>query len=133
MSAVKGERGFKFLRRSAEHGFTLIELMVALAVFSLVALTLLKLQGAIVKNSGEIATQSVGQIVAHNLAVETLTDPRAPSIGADEGATTNGGQSWRWRRVTSTTADASLVRVDITVLDQAGCPAGRLSLARPVL
>ena len=76
----RGERGYT--RRSAEHGFTLIELMVALAVFSLVALTLLKLQGAIVRNSGEIGDRAVGQVVAHNLAVETLTDPRAPAIEA---------------------------------------------------
>jgi general secretion pathway protein I len=124
--------GLTSLRRSAEHGFTLVELMVALAVFSLVALTLIKLQGAIIRNSGEIAVRNVGQIVAHNLAVETLTDPRAPSLGESEGAVTNGGQQWRWRRVTKETADPKLVRIDIAVVDQTGRSAGVLTLARPI-
>jgi general secretion pathway protein I len=124
--------GFPSWRRSVEHGFTLIELMVALAVFSLVALTLIKLQGAILRNSGEIATRNVGQIVAHNLAVGTLTDPRAPSLGLSEGTVVNGGQNWRWTRLTKETADPKLVRIDIAVVDQTGRSAGALTLARPM-
>jgi general secretion pathway protein I len=106
-----------------EAGFTLVELMVALAVFSLVALTLLKLQGTVVRNSGEIAARATGQIVAHNLAVEIMTDPRAPSLGTE---------SWRWVRQTKATADPTLVRVDIAVANALGQPAAALTLARPV-
>lgn len=119
-------------RDRGESGFTLIELMVALAIFSLVALTLLKLQGAIVRNSGEIASQAMGQVVVHNMAVELLTDPRAPSIGKEEGVTQNGGANWSWTRTTRTTADPRLVRIDIAVRDAQGRPAGMLSLARAV-
>ena len=116
-----------------ERGFTLVELMVALAIFSLVALTLLKLQGTIVRNSGEIATQAMGQIVAHNLAVETILDPRPPPLGKSDGVTDNGGRNWNWSRTTASTADARLVRVDIEVRDEAGRPAALLTLARPAL
>ncbi len=111
-------------------GFTLIEMMVALAIFSLVALTLLKLEGAILRNSGEIETQAMGQIVAHNMAVEILTDPRPPPLGNEEGVTDNGGRHWAWSRTTASTADPRLVRVDIAVRDEAGRPAGALTLAR---
>ncbi len=44
----EGESGFESQWRSAEHGFTLIEMMVALAIFSLAALALLRLEGATV-------------------------------------------------------------------------------------
>lgn len=115
-----------------EAGFTLVELMVALAVFSLVALTLLKLQGTVVRNSGEIAARATGQIVAHNLAVEIMTDPRAPSLGTEQGTTDNGGQSWRWVRQTKATADPTLVRVDLAVTNALGQPAAALTLARPI-
>lgn len=125
------EHGFTSLKRSAEHGFTLVEMMVALAIFSLVALTLLKLEGAIVRNSGEIAAHELGQTVVRNLAVETLTDPRPPPLGKSEGVVQNGGQNWSWTRTAALTADPRLVRVDIAVRDTAGLPAGALSLARP--
>jgi general secretion pathway protein I len=106
-------------------------MMVALAIFSLVALTLLKLEGTIVRNSGEIASQGMGQIVAHNMAVETLTDPRPPALGTADGVTDNGGRHWNWTRTASLTADPRLVRVDIAIRDEAGRPAGALTLARP--
>jgi len=112
-------------------GFTLIEMMVALAIFSLVALTLLKLEGTILRNSGEIEAQAMGQIVAHNMAVETLTDPRPPVLGKTEGVIDNGGRHWSWMRTAAITADPRLVRVDIAVRDEAGRPAGMLTLARP--
>src|SRR5690606_32222495 len=122
-SPSQGDRG--------DAGFTLIEMMVALAIFSLVALTLLKLEGTIVRNSGEIASQGMGQIVAHNMAVETLTDPRPPALGTAEGVTDNGGRRWSWTQTAALTADPRLVRVDIAIRDEAGRPAGALTLARP--
>lgn len=114
-----------------DSGFTLIEMMVALAIFSLVALTLLKLEGTIIRNSGEIASQAMGQIVAHNMAVETLTDPRPPALGKAEGVVDNGGRHWIWTRTAALTADPRLMRVDIAIRDEVGRPAGSLTLARP--
>ncbi len=115
---------------ASEAGFTLVEMMVALAIFSLVALTLLKLEGTIIRNSGEISTQALAQVVAHNMAVEALTNPRTPSLGQEEGVVDNGGQLWNWRRTTALTADPRLVRIDIAIGDAKGRPAAALSLAR---
>lgn len=115
-----------------EAGFTLIEMMVALAIFSLVALTLLKLQGTIVRNSGEISAQAMGQIVAHNLAVESLTDPQPPRLGEEKGVIDNGGRLWNWQRTAALTADPRFVRVDIRISDESGRPAAALALARAV-
>lgn len=98
-----------------EAGFTLLEMLVALAVFSLAALALLRLEGATVRQTGELDERMIAQLVARNLAVETITDPGPPPIGASSGETVNGGRSWRWARVTSRTPDQRLVRVDISV------------------
>ena len=64
---ASGDRG--------ESGFTLIEMLVALAIFSLAALALLRLQGATVTTTGQLQDQALAQIVARNIAVEALTDP----------------------------------------------------------
>jgi general secretion pathway protein I len=113
-----------------ERGFTLIEMMVALAVFSLAALALLRLQGATVSSTAVIETRALGQIVANNLAVEALTDAVPPPLGKSEGVTENGGRKWRWSRTTKRTADVRIVRIDIGVVDEFGRPGGALSLAR---
>jgi general secretion pathway protein I len=123
-------RGLTPLRRSAENGFTLIEMMVALAIFSLAALALVKLQGATVRNTATVDTKAMAQIVANNIAVETLTDPSPPTIGKAEGQEANGGQTWRWTRTISKTADAKIVRIDIAVADPRGLPVAALTLAK---
>jgi general secretion pathway protein I len=116
--------------RQSQQGFTLIEMMVALAVFSLAALALLRLQGATVSSTAMIETRALGQIVANNLAVEALTDAVPPPLGKSEGVVENGGRKWRWSRITKRTADVRIVRIDIGVVDEFGRPGGALSLAR---
>jgi general secretion pathway protein I len=113
-------------------GFTLIELMVALAIFSLAALALLRLEGATLKSTATIADQAIGQIVVRNLAVQVMTDVRAPALGKADGAVVNAGRTWRWTRETKSTADPRIVRVDLKVADAAGRNTGVLSLARPI-
>lgn len=120
------------VRQTSSAGFTLIEMMVALAVFSLAALALLRLQGATVRNVATIESRTLGQIVANNLAVEVLTDRALPPLGKSEGVTSNGGRTWRWVRVTKRTADSRIIRVDISITDEFGAAAGSLSLARPI-
>ena len=82
----------------SEAGFTLIEMLVALAIFSLAALALLRLGGATATNTASLADQAMAQIVARNLAVETLTDPQPPAFGSSQGNLVNGGRRWRWTR-----------------------------------
>lgn len=119
-------------KAKSQRGFTLIEMMVALAVFSLAALALLRLQGATVSSTAVIETRALGQVVANNLAVEALTDAVPPPLGKSEGVVQNGGRTWRWSRITKRTADVRIVRIDIGVVDERGQPGGALSLARTV-
>ena len=126
------EHGFTSLRRSAENGFTLIETLVALAIFSLAALALLRLEGATLSSTSVLSDRAVGQIVVRNLAVQVMTDARAPALGESNGAVVNAGRTWRWVRQIKQTDDARIVRVDFAVTDDAGRQSGALSLARTV-
>ena len=114
-------------RKPAEGGFTLIEMLVALAIFSLAALALLRLGGATATNSASLADQAIAQTVARNLAVETLTDPQPPAFGASQGDAVNAGRRWRWTRTVSRSPEARIQQIEILVQPEAGGP-GRASL-----
>ena len=114
-------------RKRGEHGFTLIEMMVALAIFSLAALALLRLGGATAANSARLREQAIAQIVADNIAAETLTDPAPPSFGVQTGEAVNAGRRWVWTRRTGRSPEARIQQIEISVSDPAGGP-GRASL-----
>ncbi len=112
-------------------GFTLIEMMVALAVFSLAAMALIRLEGAIIRSASSLDRTMMAQIVARNVAVETLTDAKPPVTGVSNGVEDNGGRAWSWQRVAAPLGDQGAVRVDVTVSDTTGTTLGRLTVVRP--
>ena len=115
------------LRPPGEAGFTLIEMLVALAIFSLAALALLRLGGATATNSARLQEQAIAQIVARNIAVETLTDPEPPAFGATGGTTIDGGRRWRWSRIDARSPEARIQQIAIAVEPEEGGP-GRAAL-----
>ena len=113
-----------------EQGFTLIEMLVALAIFSLAALALLRLEGATVSSTALLQEQAVAQIVARNIAVETITDPAAPAYGTAQGETVNGGRRWRWVRITGRSPEPRIQMINIAVMTERGREAARLTIFR---
>lgn len=117
--------------RKGESGFTLIEMLVALAVFSLAALALIRLQAYTTRNAAELETRVVAQSVVRNRAVEILTDPRPPALGQTSGQVENGGLTWNWTQDAKLTEDQRFVQVDITANENvSGAPAS-LTILRP--
>jgi len=104
--------------------------MVALAVFSLAALALLRLEGATLSSTHELDRRTMAQIVARNLAAETLTDPAPPTLGETRGEEVNGGSTWRWTRAARRIGDGIAIRVDIAVADETGQGLADLTLVR---
>ncbi|WP_240330787.1 type II secretion system minor pseudopilin GspI [Sphingorhabdus sp. Alg239-R122] len=113
------------------NGFTLLEVLVALAIFSLAALTLLRMTSASLSQTADLDQRFERQIVAQNLAAEILTDPRAPSLGEANGTVTNFGREFNWTRRAELIGDNdTLVRVDIAVSEGRGS-AVTLDVVRP--
>jgi len=118
---------------SRRNGFTLIELLVALAIFSLAAIALLRLQGVTLASTAVLEDRLIGQIVARNVGVLALTDPEPPPLGRIEGEEANGKCVWHWTRTVTHTPEPGIQRIDISVRDDKGQPAGALTLFRAVV
>jgi general secretion pathway protein I len=117
--------------KTGERGFTLIEMLVALSVFSLAALSLIRLQAFTTHNAAELEMRVVAQSVVRNRAVEILTDPRPPSLGNSSGEEENGGLDWTWTQSAQLTEGGQFVQVDITAREKrSGAPA-TLTILRP--
>ena len=129
--AAQPERlGSCFRRNTGETGFTLVEMLVALAIFSLAALALLRLEGATVATTARLGDQAIAQIVARNIAVETMTDPIAPAFGTESGEVVNGNRRWHWTRVTGRSPETRIQQIEIRVRSVSGPEAATLTLFR---
>ena len=105
-------------------------MLVALAIFSLAALALLRLEGATVSNTARLQEKALAQIVARNIAVETLSDPAPPPFGRIGGSIVNGGRTWAWTRSTDRSPEPRIQMITIAVRSQSGPEAAALTIFR---
>ena len=106
------------MRRSpGEAGFTLIEMLVALSVFALAALALLRLDGFAVGTAADLAARGAAELVVENESVLIATDPSPPTLGTSTRLVENGGRRFSVRQVTAPTPDRRLARVDLLVTE----------------
>ena len=74
-------------------GFTLVEMLVAMAVFALAAMALLNLSGENTRSAARVEDRTLGGVVAENVAVESAIAPQLPD-GSSDGRVTLAGRDW---------------------------------------
>lgn len=116
----------------SQSGFTLIEMLVALAVFSIAALALLRLDGFAVATTADLGGRTMAGIVARNEAALAATDPGPLVRGATSSVVVNGGRQFNVQRIVTPTPDERLVRIDIVAIEQGTAARSRLTLVKRV-
>ena len=112
------------------NGFTLLEMLVALAVFSIAALALLRLDAVSVATATGLKAREGAMLVAENEAARIATDPAAPPLGSSSRRLTNGGRSFLVSQTVTPTPDQRLLRVDLAVRGEGAPAAARLTFIR---
>ncbi|OOW79472.1 type II secretion system protein GspI [Xanthomonas campestris pv. vitiswoodrowii] len=99
----------------ASGGFSLLELMVALAIFGMAVVGLLNLSGESTRTAVVLEERALAAVVAENQAIEATLAP-APAIRAPaNGQVMLGGRSWEWQRQSLPAGAAGLLRIEVRV------------------
>ncbi len=103
------------MRNQSTSGFTLLEVIVALAILSIVLAAAVKGVGSYASNVTYLRDRTLAHWVAMNQVAVNQLIANWPPIGSNEGVAIQGGVSWYWRTVVSPTIDPDLRRLDVAV------------------
>jgi general secretion pathway protein I len=97
-------------------GFTLFEVLVALAIMAVALAALLRASGVAADNSVALRTRMLAGWVAQNRLVEMRALRAWPAVGADAGEVEEDGRRWRWERTVMPTPNPAFRKVVVRVL-----------------
>ncbi len=116
----------------AERGFTLIEVLVAVAIVAVALGAGLKAAGALTNNAQRLGDVSAAQWCADNQLTGLKLAKQFPSVGDTEFACEQLGRTYRGRLVVRPTPNPNFRRVDARMADDAGVPLLTLSTVLPI-
>jgi general secretion pathway protein I len=99
----------------AEQGFTLMEALVAVAVFATAAMGLISLNTNSIRISAQMGDRALARQVAENVAVETITNPELQIVGRTVGEEVQRRRSYSWEREIAPAPREDLVEITIRV------------------
>ncbi|TRX75705.1 type II secretion system minor pseudopilin GspI [Pseudomonas mangiferae] len=99
----------------AARGFTLLEVLVALAIFAIVAASVLTAASSSLKNASRLEDKTLAMWIADNHLTEMqLADPQ-PADGRANGDLEFAGRRWQWQSQVEATSDPDMRRIIVWV------------------
>ena len=103
------------MKRSRVGGFTLLEVLIALAVLALSMGAAIKAASDYTSNQAYLRDRTIAMWVARNVLVRFQVEKEWPKVGERKGTEEMGRREWRWLGVISQTEEAELRRLDVKV------------------
>jgi general secretion pathway protein I len=109
-------------------GFTLIEVLIALAVIAIALLALTRTASIEVQSFDGLRERTLAGWVAANVLSDTRLASTFPGTDRSDGRMRLGGRGWRWTRDVEATPNPEIRRIDISVfLGEAAAPSATLT------
>lgn len=103
---------------SSQTGMTLIEVMVALAVFALAALSVVSVASEHLRSIDYLEQKTIAMWVANNHLSEVQLNGKLPGYGTKKGKLEYAGNTWYWQQNTVKTADDDFRQINIRVFNR---------------
>lgn len=103
------------MRIGRQAGFTLLEVIVALAILALTLGGLVKSVGDTASNQHTLEERTLAQWVALNRMALTQLAETPAAAGASNGVTKMAGRQWQWSQQIDNTADSAVNRITVIV------------------
>ncbi len=100
---------------TAQRGFTLIEVLIALVIVALGMSALLETLGSAADTSTWLRDKTFAQWIAFNQLETLRLSGTMPTAGTTDGELDYAGRHWRWRQVVSDLGLPGVLRVDVKV------------------
>lgn len=100
-----------------QRAMTLLEVMMALVIFAIAALSLTKSMSEMIGNLPILEERTLAQWVADNQMVDARLEPGFPAIGKKDGEVELAGRTWYWRKEVIKTTDDKFRLIRIKVSD----------------
>lgn len=101
--------------KNKQRAFTLLEVLVALAVFSVAAISLMKVSESQLRLSQRMEEKTFAHWVALNMITEMQGSQDWPNIGEQTGKVSMAGREWKMVVKTQATPVSRVRRIEITV------------------
>lgn len=101
--------------RPRQHGFTLLEVMVALAVIAFAMAAAISAVSGAARNAAGLQQRTYAHWVAMNKMTELQVNKEWPAMTTTRGSTLLANHEWFWAMKVSSAPDRSVRRVDISV------------------
>lgn len=97
------------------HGFTLIEVMVALVIIAISLTGMAVTMGGMLNNATTLRERTYASWIAQNKIIEMRVANVVPDVGATSGEIEYANAFWNWRAEVSESGVENLYRVDVEI------------------
>ena len=102
-------------RPRPSRGFTLLEILVALAVLAIALAATARSMGAAIDTTAALRDRTLARWVAEDRLAQLELGREWPALDTKEGDADMGGRAFRWRQQTSASPVARMRRVEVSV------------------